>query len=58
MVRNYVKKKPSYDQENMRQAVALVEAGTAGYKKAAKMFDVKWQTVRDHVKKRYHKMGE
>jgi len=58
MVRNYVRKTAAYDPEDMRKAVALVADGTMGYKKAAKMFNLKWQTVRDHVKNRSKQMGE
>lgn len=42
----------------MKKAVTMVESGASGYKRAAKMFDVKWQTVKDHVKIHYQKMGK
>lgn len=58
MVRNYVRKTAPYEKENMSKAVQLVLDGTMGYKKAAKMFDLKWQTVRDHVKNQSIKMGK
>ena len=58
MVRNYTRKTVAYDPEDMKKAIALVETKTMEYKKAAKMYNLKWQTLADHVKKRYNKMGE
>lgn len=58
MVRDFVRKTAMYNKEDMEKAVALVRDGTMGYKKAASLYKLKWQTVRDHVKKRYKKMGK
>lgn len=58
MVRNYKRKTVAYDPEDMKKAVNLVSEGTMGYKKAAKLYNLKWETVRDHVKNKYKKMGE
>lgn len=58
MVRNYKRKTVAYNHEDMEKAVNLVSSGEMGYMKAAKLYNLNWSTVRDHVKKRYNKMGK
>ena len=54
MARNKKRKTVSYDKV---KAVEKVLSDEMGYKKAAKHYDLKKKTIRDHVKKRYTKMG-
>ena len=57
MVRSYKRKTVSYDKEAMVKVVEKVLSGEMGYKKAVKDYDLKKETIRDNVKKRYTKMG-
>ena len=41
----------------MVKAVEKVISGEMGYKKAVKHYVLKKETIRDHVKRRYTKMG-
>lgn len=53
-----MRKTAAYDKDDMEKAVCAVQSGEMGYKKAAKLYNLKWQTLRDHVKGRYKKMGK
>ena len=57
MVRNYERKTAKYSAEDMAKAVNLVREGSMGYKKAAQLYNLKWQTVRDQVKNDNLKIG-
>ena len=52
MVRNYMKKREPYNKEDMLNAIKAVESGEMGYKKAASIFNVKRETLRDQVRRR------
>ena len=52
MVRNYVRKTAPYDKEAMNAAVEAVKSGAMGYKKAARIFNIKRETLRDQVRQR------
>ncbi|KAK3796229.1 hypothetical protein RRG08_006799 [Elysia crispata] len=59
MIRKYIRKTSPYDPADMKKAVAMVldPSTTTGYKAAAKLYGLKWQTVRDHVKKPESKLS-